>query len=95
MARLGRFSITTEYFYVAIELAKARRNYVATEQFYVAIELARVGRISIAIEDFYVTTELATIESSIAHDRAGREKAGAHDSVVPCCVTTKEAMRAR
>ena len=34
LARLGRFSIAIEYFYVAIELAKIRRNYVSIEQFY-------------------------------------------------------------
>ena len=60
----------------------------ATKQFYVAIELAKVGRISIATKDFYVATELATIESSAAHDKAGREKAGAHDIVAPCRVAT-------
>ena len=52
-----------------------------TECFYVAIELARVERISVATWDFYVATELTTKESSAAHDRAGRAKAGAHDSV--------------
>ena len=31
LARLGRFSITTKYIWVAIVLAKARRNYVAIE----------------------------------------------------------------
>ena len=46
---------------------------VATKQFYVAIELAMVRRIYVATEDFLVTTELATTESSVAHDRAGRE----------------------
>ena len=51
-ASLGRFSIATEYFYVATEVAKARRNYVVREQFYVATELARVGRISFTIEGF-------------------------------------------
>ena len=66
-----------------------------TEQFYVVIELARVGRISVMIEDFYVATKLATTESSAAHDKAGCEKAGAHDSVAPCCVATEEAMCAR
>ena len=85
MDRLGRFS-------VAIEFAKARRNYVAIEQFYVLIELARVGRISIAREDFHVAIELDTIESSVAHDRLGVRKAGAHDSVAPCYVVIKEAM---
>ena len=64
-------------------------------KFYVAIELASVGRISIAMEDFYVLIELATIESSAAHDRAGRAKAGMHDSVVLCCVTKEEAMPVR
>ena len=88
MTRQGRFFVAMEYFYVATELAKARRNYVKTKQFYVAIELARVERI-------YVATKLATRESSTAHDRAGHAKAGAHNSVVPCCVVTKEAMRAR
>ena len=88
MARLGRFSVATEYFYVATELAKARRNYVATE-------LARVERIYVATKDFIVATELATTESSTAHDRDGRAKAGVHDSVALCCVATKEAMRAR
>ena len=88
MAKLERFSVATE-------LAKARRNYVTTEQFYVAIELARVGRISISTKDFYVMIELAMTESFAAHDRVGRAKAGAHDSVAPCCVATEEAMRAR
>ena len=82
----------TEYFFVAIVLAKERRNYVAINQFYVLIELARVGRIYVAIEDFYVATELAMIESSATHDRAGRAKAGTCDSVVLCCVVTEEAM---
>ena len=77
-----------ERFCVATELTKARRNYVATEQFYVAIELTRVERIYITIEDFYVPTEVATTESSVAHDRAGRVKAGAHDSVASCRVAT-------
>ena len=49
------FSIATEYFDVATELAKVMRNYVAIEQFYVATKLARIGRI-------YVVTKLA-------HDR--------------------------
>ena len=92
---MGSFFVVTEYFYVATELAKTRRNYVATKQFYVAIELARVRRISVAIEYFYVATELAKKESSAAHDKVGRAKAGMHDSVVLCCVATKEAMRAR
>ena len=87
MARLGRFSITTEYFYVATELAKARRNYVTTEQFYVNIKLARVGRIFVTVEDFYVTTELAMIESSAAHDRVGRAKASAYESLE--CVVSR------
>ena len=87
--------IVTECYYVATEFAKSRRNYVATEQFYVAIELARVGRISFATEDFYVTTELATTKSSIAHDRVGRTKAGAHDIMALCCVAIEEAMCAR
>ena len=86
MARLGRFSVAIEYFYVVTELVEARRNYVA-------IELAKVRRISVATEDFYVTTELAMTESSAAHDRAGRAKASAHDNVAPCCVATEEAMR--
>ena len=73
----------------------ARRNYVATEQFYVAIELARVGRNSVATEDFWVATELVTIESSTAHDMAGRAKAGAHDSEAPRCVATEEGMSVR
>ena len=47
------------------------------------------------IEDFYVTTDLATIESSVAHERAERLKAGAHDSVALCCVAIEEAMSAR
>ena len=58
----------TEYFDVAIELTKIRRNYVAIEQFYVATKLARIERI-------YVMTELATTGSSVAHDRAGHAKA--------------------
>ena len=95
MARLGRFSVTTEYFYVTTELVKAKRNYVATEKFYVAIELVRVGRISFAIEDFYVATELTTKESSAAHDRVGRTKAGAHYSAMPRCVVAKEVMHAQ
>ena len=76
-------------------MAKARRNYVAIEQFYVAIELARVRRISVAIEDFYIATGLATTKISAAHDRAGRAKVGAHDSVALCCLATEKAMRAR
>ena len=88
MTRQGRFFFAMEYFYVATEWAKARRNYVATKQFYVVTELARVERI-------YVATKLATTESSTTHDRAGHAKVGAHDSVVLCCVVTKEAMRAR
>ena len=83
MVRLGIFSVATEYFYVATELAKARRNYVAIEQFYVAIELARVGRI-------YVSTELPKTESPTAHDRAERVKAGTHESAAPCCVLIEE-----
>ena len=89
------FQVATEYFYVATELTKARRNYVVIEQFYVAIELARVGRVSVAIEDFYVATELATTESSAAHDWAGRAKAGAYYSVAPCCVAIVGAIHAR
>ena len=57
-------------------------------KFYVAKELARVRRISIPLEDFYVVIELATTKSSAAHYRAGRTKAGAHDSVALCYVTT-------
>ena len=34
-------------------------------------------------------------ESFVAHDRAGRAKAGVHDNVAPCCVATEEAMCAR
>ena len=90
LAKARRNYVTTEQFYVATELAKARRNYVAIEQFYAAIELAKVGRISILIKGFYVMTE-----SSATHDKAGRAKAGAHDSVAPCCVATKEAMCAQ
>ena len=63
--------------------------YVATDQFYV-----RVGRIYFVTKDFYVATKLTKTESSTAHNRAGRAKAGAHHSVAPCCVGTKEAMRA-
>ena len=59
-----------EYFYVATELAKTRRNYVTIEQLCVATESARVRRISVAAEDFYVATELATIKSSATQDRA-------------------------
>ena len=66
-----------------------------TRQFYVVVELARVGRISVVTEDFYVTTELATTKSSAAHDKVGRAKAGAHNSVAPCCVATEEAMCTR
>ena len=76
------------------KLAKAKRNYVVIEQFYVAIEFARVGRISVVIKDFYVATELATIESSAAHDRDERMKAGAHNSVASCCVVIEKAMPA-
>ena len=83
------------YFWVTNELAKARRNYVAIEQFYVTIELARVGRISVSTKDFYVAIELAMTESSAAHDKAGRAKAGSHDNVALCCVATEEAMRTR
>ena len=50
---------------------------------------------SVATEDFYVETKLATTKSSAAHDKAGRAKAGVHDSVAPCCVATEEVMRAR
>ena len=83
MARLGRFYVANEYFYVT------------TEQLYVAIELAKVGIISVAIKDFYVSIELARTEGSAAHDRAGRARVGAHNSVAPCCVTTEKAMRAK
>ena len=38
---------------------------------------------------------MATIESSAAHDRVGRAKAGMHDSVASCCVVIEGAMRAR
>ena len=31
VVRLGRFSVATEYFYVAAVLAKVRRNYVTIE----------------------------------------------------------------
>ena len=86
--QIERFCVATKQFHVATELAKAKRNYVATERLYVAIELAKVGRISIATKDFYVATELATIESSAAHNKARREKDGAHDSVAPCHVAT-------
>ena len=78
----------TEYFYDATELAKTRRNNVTTEQFYVTIELARLGGISIA-------TKLSMIESFATHERAGRTKAGTHDSVALCCVAIEEAMHAR
>ena len=78
---MGRFSVAIEYFYVTTELAKTRRNYVT-------IELARVGRISIA-------TKLAMIESFATHERDGRTKVGAHNSVALCCVATEVAMRAR
>ena len=61
-------------------------------KFYVAIELARVRRISVATEDFYVATYLATTESSAAHNKARRAKAGVHDSVASCCVSTEEAI---
>ena len=37
-------------------------------------------------------TELAMTESSVAHDRAGRAKAGVHDNMALCCVATEEAM---
>ena len=80
---------------VATELAKVRRNYVAIKQFYVMIEFVRVGRNYVATEDFWVVTELATIESFFAHDRVGCAKAGAQDSVAPCCVSTEEAMCTR
>ena len=87
-----RLLVTTEGFYVATEFRHAKSFHVAIECFYVAIELAKVGRISIAIGDFYVAIELATIKSSVAHDRARRAKASAHDSValttVWRCVTS-------
>ena len=83
MAKLGRFYVATEYFYVA------------TKQFYVAIEFAKVGIISVTIEDFYVSIELAKIEGSAAHDRAGHARAGAHNSVAPCCVTKEKAICAK
>ena len=83
------------YFYVATELAKARRNYVATKKFYVAIELARVRRISISTEDFYVAIELATIKSSASYDRVGHAMVGVHDSVALCCVAIEEPMHTR
>ena len=41
-----------------------------------------------------VAIELATIESSTAHDRTGRAKAGTHDSVASYCVATEEGMHA-
>ena len=74
-----RIYVAIEYFYVATELAEARRNYVAIEQLYVATKLAREGRISTTIGDFYVATELATTESSTTHDRAGCAKVGVYD----------------
>ena len=80
-----RLLVAIEGFYVAIEFGQARSFLVATECFYVMTELAKVGRISISIE-------LATTESFAAHDRAGRNKAGAHDSVAPCCIAIEEAM---
>ena len=95
MARLGRFSIAIEYFYVATELPKVRRNYIATEQFYITIELARVGRISVSTENFYVAAELATTKSFAAHDRARHAKASAHDNVASCCVAIEKDMLAR
>ena len=84
-----------EYFYVATELAKVRRNYVTAKQFYIAIELARVGRIYVTTEDFYVAIELATTESFATHDRARHTKASAHDSVASCCVAIEKAMLGR
>ena len=80
--------MATEYFYVATELAKARRNYVT-------IELARVRRISVATEDFYFATELAMTKSFVAHNRVGRVKAGTHDSAALRCVMTEEARHAQ
>ena len=65
-----------------------------TECFYVATELAREGRIYVPIRDFYVATEFTTIERFSTHNRAGSEKAGAHENVAPCCVVTEEARRA-
>ena len=47
------------------------------------------------VERIYVATELTTTESSVAHDIAGCEKAGAYDSVVSGCVATEEAMHER
>ena len=80
-----RLLVAIEGFYIAIEFGQARSFLVATECFYVVTELARVGKISIAIE-------LATTESFAAHDRVGRAKASAHDSVAPCCVAIEEVM---
>ena len=77
------------------EFFQTRSFLVGKECFYVAIEFARVGRISVATGDFYVTTVLATTESSAAHDRAGRAKAGTHDSVAPCYLMTEEVMCSR
>ena len=47
------FFVVTEYFDVATELAKVRRNYIAIKQFYVTTKLARIGRIYVATEDFF------------------------------------------
>ena len=63
--------------------------------FYVVTKSARVGGIYVVTGDFFVATELTTTESSAAHDRAGRSKAGAHNNVAPCCVATEEAILAR
>ena len=40
LARLGRFSVMTEYFYVATELARVGRISVAIEDCYVTTKLA-------------------------------------------------------
>ena len=59
-----------------------------TECYYVATELAKSRR-------NYVATELAPKKSSVAHNRVGRTKAGAHDIMALCCVAIEEAMCVR
>ena len=55
--------------------------------------VGQAGKISVAFEYFYVKIALAMTESSASQDRAGRTKAGTHDSVALYCVVTEEAIR--
>ena len=67
---LGRdFSVTTEYFFVAIEFVKAKSFYFSTKCFCVATEFAKANSFYVATKCFCVTTDFGQDQGISCHDR--------------------------